>query len=410
MIPDRRWTVVAATLGYGLYYVCRLSLSVAKGQLVDTGTLSPAELGWIGSALFWAYAVGKLVNGFLADRANLRRFASIGLLGSAGVNLALGLPVGFWLFLALWLINGWFQSMGAPAFIVSVVRLFRPHERGSYYGLWSVSHHLGEAASFVFTAALVSHHGWRAGFVGSAAAGLAGVALLSLLFRPPVHAEPSTVATPAPAWREQRAMLAMPVVWQIALASALMYVARYAINSWGVFYLEKAKGCSMVEASIAISVSSVAGIAGTVASGWLSDRWFGGDRCRPALGMGLLSTLSLLLLMLAPPQNYPVYVGALAAFGMAIGALVCYLGGLMAVDLVPPAAAGAALGTVGIASYFGAGLQDIMSGYLIQLSRPRPDTSGLLDLRAVSLSWIAASALSTFVVWRIAQRPRLSPP
>ena len=41
-------------------------------------------------------------------------------------------------------------------------------------------------------------------------------------------------------------------------------------------------------------------------------------------------------------------------FGVAIGVLICYLGGLMAIDLVPRKATGAALGIVGLASYMGA--------------------------------------------------------
>jgi len=403
MFSDRRWCFAAATLGYGIYYVCRLSLSATKGELVDAGVLTPAELGWIGSALLWAYGIGKLVNGFLADRVDLRRLASLGLLGSAAVNLAIGWHAGFWTFFVLWLLNGWFQSMGAPAFIVSVVRMFRPQERGSYYGFWSVSHHLGEAASFALTAAFVAHFGWRAGFIGAAMAGAVGFAMLLAVFRPPVLQESQRTTTTA-AWGEQRAMLAMPVVWQIALASALMYVARYAINSWGMFYLQKAKGCSMMDASLAISISSISGILGTLGSGWVSDRAFGGNRERPALLMGGLSTISLIILMVAPPGAYAICVAALMAFGVAIGALVCYLGGLMAVDLVPPAAVGAALGTVGVASYVGAGVQDIVTGYLIQLSSSAPGTGELLDLRLAAAFWVASSALSTLVVWRISRR------
>ncbi len=53
-------------------------------------------------------------------------------------------------------------------------------------------------------------------------------------------------------------------------------------------------------------------------------------------------------------------------FGVSIGVLICFLGGLMAVDLAPKQAAGAALGVVGVASYIGAGLQDIISGTLIE--------------------------------------------
>jgi OPA family sugar phosphate sensor protein UhpC-like MFS transporter len=36
-----RWQVfLSATIGYGLYYVCRLSLNVIKKPIVDAGVLS----------------------------------------------------------------------------------------------------------------------------------------------------------------------------------------------------------------------------------------------------------------------------------------------------------------------------------------------------------------------------------
>ena len=49
---------------------------------------------------------------------------------------------------------------------------------------------------------------------------------------------------------------------------------------------------------------------------------------------------------------------AMVLFGLGIGVLICFLGGLMAVDIAPCNASGAALGVVGIASYIGAGSQD----------------------------------------------------
>ena len=64
-----RWSVfLSATLGYGMFYVCRLSLSVIKKPMVDAGILTEKDLGIVGSARFFSYAVEKLANGFLADR------------------------------------------------------------------------------------------------------------------------------------------------------------------------------------------------------------------------------------------------------------------------------------------------------------------------------------------------------
>ena len=65
---------VAATLGYSLYYVCRTSLNVMKKPILDSGSLDASQLGVIGSALLFAYAVGKFVNGFIADYCNIKRW------------------------------------------------------------------------------------------------------------------------------------------------------------------------------------------------------------------------------------------------------------------------------------------------------------------------------------------------
>jgi OPA family sugar phosphate sensor protein UhpC-like MFS transporter len=128
---------------YGLYYVCRLSLNVMKKPIVDSGYLNTQELGYIGSALFFAYAVGKCANGFLADRCDIRKFMSVGLFISALANLALGFRMPALLFAVLWGLNGYAQSMGAPASVVGLARWFCNRERGTYYSVWCTSHNLG---------------------------------------------------------------------------------------------------------------------------------------------------------------------------------------------------------------------------------------------------------------------------
>ena len=152
-----KWsTFLSATFGYGMYYVCRLSLNVVKKPIVDEGIFSETELGIIGSVLFFTYALGKFTNGFLADRSNINRFMTTGLLVTALVNLCLGFTNSFLLFAILWGISGWFQSMGAASCVVGLSRWFTDKERGSYYGFWSASHNIGEALTFLIIASIVS--------------------------------------------------------------------------------------------------------------------------------------------------------------------------------------------------------------------------------------------------------------
>ena len=106
--------MVAITLGYGLSYTCRLAIGVVKKPLIDGGIFTAADLGLIGSALFYAYAFGKLTNGFLADHTNAKRFFAFGIAASALCNLGMGMSTTVALAARLWGLNGWFQSFVIP--------------------------------------------------------------------------------------------------------------------------------------------------------------------------------------------------------------------------------------------------------------------------------------------------------
>ena len=54
-----------------------------------------------------------------------------------------------------------------------------------------------------------------------------------------------------------------------------------------------------------------------------------------------------------------------SVFSLAVGVLYCIVSGLMAIDIVPRRATGAALGIVGISSYMTIGIQNIVSGLLL---------------------------------------------
>lgn len=407
-------TFLAATLGYGMYYVCRLSLNVVKKPIVDEGVFSETELGIIGAVLFFTYAVGKFMNGFLADRSNINRFMSTGLLVTALVNLCLGFVHSFILFAVLWGISGWFQSMGAASCVVGLSRWFTDKKRGSFYGFWSASHNIGEAMTFIIVASIVSALGWRYGFLGAGLVGLIGALVVWRFFHdipqskglPAVNAPEKKKEMDALETEEfnraQKAVLRNPAIWILALSSAFMYISRYAVNSWGVFYLQAEKGYSTLDASFIISISSVFGIVGTMFSGVISDRFFGGRRNIPALIFGLMNVFALCLFLLVPGVHFLMDALAMMLFGLGIGVLICFLGGLMAVDIAPRNASGAALGVVGIASYIGAGLQDVMSGVLIEGNKQLVDGVEVYDFTYINWFWIGAALLSVLLallVW-----------
>ena len=416
---------LAGTIGYSLYYVCRTSLNVVKKPILDSGMLDASQLGLIGSVLLFAYAIGKFVNGFLADHCNIKRFMATGLIVSAAANFIMGilgfagssLPTAmlFIMFAIVWGINGWSQSMGAPPAIIALSRWFPLSSRGTFYGFFSLSHNLGEWLSFLFVGILVSVAGWQWGFIGSSIAGVLGVIVIVFL----MHDNPESKGLPTVEQMAgetvekaekaestgalQKLVLKTPAVWVLAAASAFMYIARYAINGWGVLFLQEEKGFSLTEATTIISINALLGIFGTVLSGWVSDKLFKSDRYVPALIFGVMNFVALVLFLFGG-DSWAINVTAMVLFGISIGVLICFLGGLMAVDIVPRKATGAALGVVGAASYVAAGIQDIASGWLIDgnstvVERLDEATGQMVqatqyDFTPVAIFWIVASVIS----------------
>lgn len=415
----RNRTFWGVTVAYSLYYVCRMSLSVVKQPLIDEGVLTAGQLGVIGSALLFVYAVGKFMNGFIADYCNIRRFMFTGLAISAGINLLMGilgivdsmvalpLSVIFILFTLLWGVNGWMQSMGSPPGVISLSRWFPQSKRGTFYSIFSASPYLGEFISFILTGLIVGAFGWQWGFVVAAAAGGAGAVLILLT----VSDTPESQGLPSiqqlsgesvrpidkmPTRELQKKIFKHPGIWVIALSSAFIYITKYAIAGWGVLFLQKERAFSLEQATQIIAFSAVFGVLGTVLAGWLSDRVFNSDRIRPAILSGAVSFVSLALFLFAG-GGYMMNILYVSLFSLSIGVLYCIVAGLMAVDIVPRKATGAALGIVGISSYIAAGLQDITSGYLIQYNTAQVNGADVYDFGPVSYFWLAA-ALVSFVL------------
>ena len=415
-ISLRRRTFWGATIAYSLYYVCRMSLSVVKQPLIDEGVLTAGELGLIGSALLLVYAVGKFMNGFIADYCNVRRFMATGLLISTLVNLLMGVfgllqgPAGlpsvliFVSFAVLWGVNGWAQSMGSPPGVISLSRWFPQSKRGTYYSMFSSSPYIGEFLSFIITGFVVGALGWEYGFLVASLAGLAGSLIILLLVSdtpeskglPPVQTlsgEQVTKQDKMPTKELQKMIVRHPGIWVIALSSAFIYITKYAIAGWGVLFLQKARGFSLEDATQVIAFSAAFGVLGTVLAGWLSDKVFRSDRVKPALLSGVLSLASLGLFLFVG-GGFVLNIFYVSLFILSVGVLYCIVAGLMAVDIVPRKATGAALGVVGISSYVAAGLQDITSGYLIQGFMTEVEGADVYDFGPVSWFWMTAALIS----------------
>ena len=242
--------VTAMILGYGMYYVMRMTLGVAKKPMLQDG-FTPTELGMMGAGMLVAIAIGKCANGFIADHCNIKKIVPLGLLGAAIVNAILGMSNTTWVFIVLWAVNGVFQSMGSAPCIVSLSQWFAKSQLATYYGVFSIAHYVGEGATYLGTSMIIVALGWHAAFF------VPGVACIVLAFimyrfmrdRPETYGLPSANEFEGEVAQEKKEqqvstkeaqlmVIKNPYVWLLAAAAICLGISRYSISSWGVIFLQ----------------------------------------------------------------------------------------------------------------------------------------------------------------------------
>ena len=396
--------MLAITLGYGFIYTCRLGLSIVKKPLIDAGIFSIEELGMIGAALFYGYASGKFINGFLSDYFPPRIFFSLSIFLAAIINIFMGISTYFWLALTLWAFNGFFQGMAAPTSVVTITNWFSYSERGRCYGIWNASHSIGEGITFYVIAAIVVAYGWQWGYItpGILCIGVSAWAYSFLKNAPTTIGLPdidtwknekSENLTEKSTWATQKIMFGIKAIWIVALSSALMYITRYAINSWGILYLQEARNYSLTEAAFFMSINTLAGIFGSIAYGFVSDKFFDARRPPANLIFAVIEIAALIMIFFGP-SNEIVQIIAFAMYGATLSGLMASLGGLFAVDIAPKGATGAAMGFVGVFSYLGAAMQESVSATLISNNSQIINDQRIYDFESAIIFWIGSSVMS----------------
>ena len=103
--------LVTLFLAYTAAYISRTNLSPALDAIQSDFGLTAAQVGLLPTFFAIPYALGQVVNGTLADHFRPRNFITIGLIGSALINVLFSIAPTYPLLILLWCLNGCFQSM-----------------------------------------------------------------------------------------------------------------------------------------------------------------------------------------------------------------------------------------------------------------------------------------------------------
>jgi OPA family glycerol-3-phosphate transporter-like MFS transporter len=374
-------------IGYAGYYLVRGNLALAIPDILrEHPEYSKAQLGMALTGLSIAYGLSKFLMGSVSDRSNPKYFLPLGLLLSSALMAAFGLIEAAYASLlsiaALQVLNGWVQGMGWPPCGKTMVHWFSTRERGLTVSMWNTAHNIGGAlvANFAFVGVLLFHD-WHAKFYFNALiAALVAIGVYFLLQDtpqsrglPPIEQYKndypsgySAAAERTLTFREIIFQYVLPnrYLWAIAAANVFCYFVRYGVENWIPTYFETAKGYSFKESSVAWSLYEWAAIPGTIACGWISDKWFKSKRAPATILFMALTLIAVLAYWFNAKGPLWIDYAALIAIGFLIYGPIMIIG-LQSLDLVPKKAAGTAAGFTGFFGYvFGSAISGIGVGWL----------------------------------------------
>ena len=384
---QRRRVFAGIFIGYAAYYLVRNNLALAIPDILrEHPEYSKAQLGLALTGLSIAYGFSKFLMGSVSDRSNPKYFLPLGLLLSCAVMFASGTMKAIYaslgMLVALQTLNGWVQGMGWPPCGKTMVHWFSTRERGLVVSVWNVSHNIGGAlVANLALLGVVLFGDWGAKFYFNAvvAAALAIVVFFLMQdtpqscglppieeykndYRPDYSADHERTFTFKEIFFEH--VLNNRYLWAIAVANAFVYFVRYGVVNWIPTYLETAKGFSFRQSSLAWSLYEYAAIPGTIACGWISDRYFRGRRAPATMLFMALTLVAVVVYWLNIRGPIMIDYVALIAIGFLIYGPIMIIG-LHALDLVPKKAAGTAAGFTGFFGYvFGSAIAGTGVGWI----------------------------------------------
>ena len=287
--PTRtRHAVLALTVAaYMITYMDRVNIASAVPLIQKELGLSMVTMGWILSSFRWGYALFQIPGGWLGDRIGPRRALALIVTWWSVFTSATALAWSATSMAAFRFLFGMGEAGAFPIATRSLSRWMLPAERGFAQGVTHAGSRLGAALTPSLVVALMLAYGWRAPFYVFGAIGLVWAAAWFWYYRdtPAEHSSVNaaerrlietslggarSARTHSVPWRQ---ILGSSTLWTLSL---MYFCYAYCISvylDWFPQYLNKHRGFDLREMGFYASLPLLAGTAGDLLGGWVSDRW-----------------------------------------------------------------------------------------------------------------------------------------
>lgn len=364
---------------YSAFYLCRVNMSIAAPGIMDDFGYSKAAMGGVMSALLIAYAIGQFINGQLGDKFGARSLITIGVLGSALLNIAFGFSSGITVMIVIWALNGYFQSMGWAPSVKTIANWFPPRLRGKMGGLLGSSYQIGNAYSWALAGFVTGLLGWRWAFwIPAIIFIIVGIHWYirgrnapEEVGLPPIEreaggAEPQAKEDLHLGFGYTLKLIANNrAIWIIAFSLFWLNIVRYGFMSWAPTYMFEVQGATISVAAYKAIALPLAGSLGAFCAGWLTDKYFQSRRAPVAAVMLFLLGMFAWLYPRIPAESWVPSLLCLLVIGFMTYGPHILIVGIMPMDLGTRKASSSVAGFVDGFGYIGAGLTAVFSGWLI---------------------------------------------
>lgn len=372
--------LISIIFGYGAYYLCRQNFSMIMPAFMEEFGYTKTQLGWVITFASIVYGIGKFTNGYISDQSNARYFMVIGLVCSAIVTFTMGFSESLWFLGVFYIINNWFQSMGWPPAAKMLTHWFAPKELGTKWAYGAASHQIGGAVALIFSGYLIANFGWRyAFFIPSIISIIAAIILFNRLREspkklgfPPVEAykgdegfQEDTIEDYLSGMEIFRRVFVNRNIWYICFANMCLYVVRLGIIFWIPLFLKEYKNISLTNAGWQLAAYEITGLFGGIAAGFISDKFFKGER-------GLVGAIFMTCLAMSLWVFWKIPVGYTYTSTLVIILVGFFvygpqvLVGVASADFSSKKAIGTANGLTGTMGYIGSALAGICVGSLTE--------------------------------------------
>jgi ACS family glucarate transporter-like MFS transporter len=351
-----RWTILAILFAVTtINYADRATIAIAGPELKRLLGLSPVEMGFVFSAFAWSYVLAQLPGGWLLDRfgSKITYFFSIFLWSVFTMLMGtVGFLTGAAAVTTLFVLRLLIGAAEAPSFpgnsrIASA--WFPTSERGTAAAIFNSAQYFATVLFAPIMGWLVHTFGWESVFFVMGGLGIVMAFIwLKTVYGPKDH--PKANAAEIAYIEAGGALVDLESKDKVAATTKLdtwscikqllgnrmllgVYIGQYCINTltyffltWFPVYLVQERHMTILKAGFVAALPAVAGFAGGVLGGVISDRLIKSGKSlsvarKTPIVCGMLLSTSMIVCNYVDADWLVITVMSLAFFGKGIGAL-----------------------------------------------------------------------------------------